>query len=57
MKQFQTDLFLRESWLLCVRRVFSSLAGFNLVFGDALFNATLIFFQQDSANDQILFQE
>jgi hypothetical protein len=32
-------LLVRESWLWCVRRVFSSLAGLDSVFGDALQNA------------------
>jgi hypothetical protein len=35
MKQSQHDLFQRESWLWCVRRVLSSLAGLNPVFGNA----------------------
>jgi hypothetical protein len=43
MEQSQHDLFWRESWLWCVRRVFSSLAGLNSVFGNALQNATQIF--------------
>jgi hypothetical protein len=46
MKQFQHDLFQRESWLWCVGRVFSSLAGLNSVFGKALQNATQIFFDR-----------
>jgi hypothetical protein len=29
MKQSQHDLFGKESWLWCVRRVFSSLAGLD----------------------------
>jgi hypothetical protein len=33
----------RESWLRCVRRVFSSLAGLDSVFGDALQNAKQLF--------------
>ncbi len=57
MKQSQHDLFWRESWLWCVRRVFSSLAGLNSVFGNALQNPTQLFFWQDSANDQILCHE
>jgi hypothetical protein len=40
MKQSQHDLFQRESWLWCVGRVFSSLAGLNSVFGNALQNTT-----------------
>jgi hypothetical protein len=44
MKQSQHDLFQRESWLWCVGRVFSSLAGLNSVFGNALQNATQLFF-------------
>jgi hypothetical protein len=44
IKQSQHDLFGRESWLWCVRRVFSSLAGLDSVFGDALQNATQLFF-------------
>ncbi len=35
MKQSQHDLFQRESWLWCVGRVFSFLAGLNSVFGNA----------------------
>jgi hypothetical protein len=34
----------RESCFWCVRRVFSSLAGLNSVYGDALQNATQLFF-------------
>jgi hypothetical protein len=45
-KQSQHDLFQRESWLWCVRRVFSSLAGLNSVFGNALQNATQLFFDR-----------
>jgi hypothetical protein len=38
-------MFVREGWLWCVRRVFSSLAGLNSVFGDALLqNATQLCF-------------
>jgi hypothetical protein len=44
MKRSQHDLFWKESWLWCVRRVFSSLAGLDSVFGNALQNATQIFF-------------
>ncbi len=44
MKQSQHDLFWRESWLWCVRRVFSSLAGLDSIFGNALQNATQLFF-------------
>jgi hypothetical protein len=36
MKQSQHDLFQRESWLWCVGSVFSSLAGLDSVFGNAL---------------------
>jgi hypothetical protein len=43
MKQSQHDLFHRESWLWCVGRVFSSLAGLDSVFGNALQNATHLF--------------
>jgi hypothetical protein len=39
-------LFARESWLWCVRRVFSSLTGLNSVFGNALQNATQLFFDR-----------
>jgi hypothetical protein len=39
-------LFVRESWLWCVRRVFSSLAGLGSVFGNALHNATQLFFNR-----------
>jgi hypothetical protein len=46
MKQSQHDLFWRESWLWCVRRVFSSLAGLESVFGNALQNATQLFFNR-----------
>jgi hypothetical protein len=46
MKQSQHDLFQRESWLWCVGRVFSSLAGLNSVFGNALQNATHFFFDR-----------
>jgi hypothetical protein len=48
MKQSHHDLFGRESWLWCVRRVFSSLTGLNLVFGNALQNATQVFFDRIS---------
>jgi hypothetical protein len=44
--QSQHDLFQRESWLWCVGRVFSSLAGLNSVFGNALQNATQLFFDR-----------
>jgi hypothetical protein len=44
MKQSQHDLFRRESWLWCVRRVISSLAGLDSVFGNTLQNATQLFF-------------
>jgi hypothetical protein len=44
MKQSQHDLFWRESWLWCVRRVFSSPAGLKSVFRNALQNATQLFF-------------
>jgi hypothetical protein len=33
----------REGWLWCVRRIFSSLAGLNSDFGDALQNAKLLY--------------
>jgi hypothetical protein len=46
MKQSQHDLFWRESWLWCVRRVFSSLAGLNSVFGNAIQNAIQLFFDR-----------
>ncbi len=46
MKQSQHDLFQRESWLWCVGRVFSSLAGLNSVFGNTLQNATQLFFDR-----------
>ncbi len=46
MKQSQHDLFLRESWLWCVRRVFSSLTGLDSVFGNALQNVTQLFFDR-----------
>jgi hypothetical protein len=46
MKQSQHDLFERESWLWCVRRVFSSLAGLNSVFGHSLQNATQLLFDR-----------
>jgi hypothetical protein len=46
MKQSQHDLFQRESWLRCVGRVFSSLAGLDSVFGNALQNATQLFFDR-----------
>jgi hypothetical protein len=36
-------LLVKESWLWCVRRVFSSLAGLDSVFGDALQNAKQLF--------------
>jgi hypothetical protein len=45
-KLSQCYLFARESWLWCVRRVFSSLAGLNSVFGNALQNATQLFFDR-----------
>jgi hypothetical protein len=46
MKQSQHDLLQRESWLWCVGRVFSSLAGLNSVFGNTLQNATQLFFDR-----------
>jgi hypothetical protein len=46
MKQSQHDLFWRESWLWCVRRVFFSLAGLDSVFRNALQNATQLFFDR-----------
>jgi hypothetical protein len=46
MKQSQHDLFQRESWLWCVGRVFSSLAGLDSVFGNALQIATQLFFDR-----------
>jgi hypothetical protein len=46
MKQSQLDLFQRESWLWCVGRVFSSLAGLDSVFGNVLQNATQLFFDR-----------
>jgi hypothetical protein len=39
-------LLARESWLWCVRRVFSSLIGLNSVYRDALQNATQLFFDR-----------
>jgi hypothetical protein len=42
----QHDLFWREIWLWCVMRVFSSLAGLNSVLGNALQNATQLFFDR-----------
>ncbi len=39
-------LFVRESWLWCVRRVFYSLTGLDSVFGNALQNATELFFNR-----------
>jgi hypothetical protein len=39
-------LFARESWLWCVRREFSSLAGLDSVFGNALQNATQSLFDR-----------
>jgi hypothetical protein len=38
--------FARESWLWCERRVFSSLAGLDSVFRNALQNATQLFFNR-----------
>jgi hypothetical protein len=38
--------FARESWLWCVRRVFSSLTALDSVFGNALQNATQSFFNR-----------
>jgi hypothetical protein len=38
--------FARESWLWCVRRVFSSLAGLDSVYGDTLQNAKQLFFDR-----------
>jgi hypothetical protein len=46
MKQSQHDLFWKESWLWCVRRVCSSLAGLNSVFRNAFQNATQLFFDR-----------
>jgi hypothetical protein len=46
MKQSQHDLFWRESWLWCVGRVFSSLAGLDSVFENALQNSTEVFFDK-----------
>jgi hypothetical protein len=46
MEQSQHDLFLRESWLWCVRRVFSPLAGLDSVFGNALQTATQLFYDR-----------
>jgi hypothetical protein len=46
MKPSPHDLFWRESGLWCVRRVFSSLVGLNSVFGNALQNATQLFFDR-----------
>jgi hypothetical protein len=43
MKPSQHDLFWRESGLWCEWRVFSSLAGLNSVFGNALQNAKQLF--------------
>jgi hypothetical protein len=48
MKQSQHDLFQRESWLWCVGSVFSSLAGLDSVFGNALQNAAQLFFNRIS---------
>jgi hypothetical protein len=42
--KYYAHLFVRESWLWCVRRVFSSLAGLNSVFGDALQYAKQLLF-------------
>jgi hypothetical protein len=46
MKHSQHDLFQRESWLRCVGRVFSFLAGLDSVFGNTLQNATQLFFDR-----------
>jgi hypothetical protein len=46
MKQSQHDLFWRESWLWCKGRVFSSLAGLDSVFENALQNAKHVFFDR-----------
>jgi hypothetical protein len=46
MKPSSHDLFWRESGLWCVRRVFSSLAGLDSVFLNALQNATQLFFNR-----------
>jgi hypothetical protein len=46
MKQSQHDLFQRDSRLWCVGRVFSSLGGLDSVFGNALQNATQLFFKR-----------
>jgi hypothetical protein len=43
MKPSQQDLFRRESGLWCVWRVFSSLAGLDSVFFNALQNAKQLF--------------
>jgi hypothetical protein len=39
-------VFQRESWLWCVGRKISSLAGLDSVFGNALQNATQLFFNR-----------
>jgi hypothetical protein len=46
MKQAHHDLLRRESWLWCVWIVFSSLAGLDSVFLNALQNAKQIFFNR-----------
>ncbi len=46
MEQSQHDFFWRVSWLWCVRRVFSSLAGLDSVFGNSLQSATQLFFDR-----------
>jgi hypothetical protein len=47
MDQSQHDLFWRESWLWCMRKVlFSSLTGLASVFWNALQNATQLFFNR-----------
>jgi hypothetical protein len=46
MKQSQHNLFQRESRFWCVGRVFSSFAGLDSVFQNALQNATQLFFDR-----------
>jgi hypothetical protein len=56
-KLYPCYLLARESWLWWyVRRVFSSLAGLDSVFGDALQNAKQLF-STNSTNDEILHHE
>jgi hypothetical protein len=45
-KLTQCYTFVREGWLWCVRRVLSSFAGLNSVYGDALQNAAQLFFNR-----------